>query len=260
MINGRVYADNKESVVWIFTEEFREKLKHNIIEGVFPRRCPVCGEVVDEPDRKICPDCQPELHMLQEPVCKVCGRELHDELAERCNCCQRHRFSFEYGMVLMEYNRAAAVSMAAVKYGGAKEYLDYYAEEVVKRYGKQIKRLNIDAIVPVPVHKERLKKRGYNQAEVLADHLGAELGIPVCRDALKRKRKTEASKELGAAERLKNLGKAFCEGEVPDGLYTALLVDDIFTTGATMEACTRVLRSAGVGKVYVLSLCAASDI
>lgn len=245
--------------MWNSREEIWKTAKHNMIEALFPRRCPVCGDVVDVPKAWICPDCIGELQIIQEPVCKICGRPLHDELAEHCNNCQRHRYSFEYGMVLMEYNAVAANSMAAIKYHGAREYLEYYAVEVVKQYGEAIRRLQPDAIVPVPVHAARLRKRGYNQAGVLADLLGTYLDIPVYEDALIRNKKTVALKELGAADRLKSLECAFCAKNIPEELRTVLLVDDIFTTGATMEACTRALKSGGVERVYVFALCASSD-
>ena len=93
------------------------------------------------------------------------------------------------------------------------------------------------------------------QAEVLAVCLGKRLGIPVGSGMLIRDKKTKPQKELSAADRLKNLSGAFRAGTIPEGIKTVLLVDDIYTTGSTVEACARALRSAGVSRVYFVVIC-----
>ncbi len=226
---------------------------------LFPRRCPVCGDVVIPRGEYICPECIGELHFISEPVCKVCGREILSEDEELCSNCKRHKFSFEYGYALMSYNDVAAQSIARIKYSGAKEYLDYYGKTAAEIYGDRIRAMGVDAIVPIPVHKSRLKKRGYNQAAVLAHVMGDAIGIPVYEDALHRNKKTTALKELNAAERLKNLTSAFYAGDIPSDMNSVLLVDDIFTTGATLEATTRCLKRAGVDKVYCFALAIKAD-
>ena len=92
-------------------------------------------------------------------------------------------------------------------------------------------------------------------AEVLAVCLGKRLGIPVEPGMLIRDKKTKPQKELSAADRLKNLSGAFRAGTIPEGIKTVLLVDDIYTTGSTVEACARALRSAGVSRVYFVVIC-----
>ena len=227
---------------------------------LFPRRCPVCEEPVMPKGELICPECIRKLHFITEPVCKVCGREIGNCEDELCSNCKRHRFSFEYGYSLMSYSDVAARSITRIKYTGAREYLDFYGKKAVELYGERIKAMRVDAIVPVPVHKSRLKKRGYNQAMVLADIMGRDLGIPVFEDALRRNKKTAALKELNAAERLKNLTSAFFAGKIPEDMHSVLIVDDIFTTGATLEATSRCLKKAGVERIYCFTLAIKSDI
>ena len=118
------------------------------------------------------------------------------------------------------------------------------------RYGDMIRRMDVDAIVPVPIHRSRRRKRGFNQAEILAEILGKKLGIPVEPELLKRNRKTVPQKELSPSERLKNLTGAFLAESLPDDKKRILLVDDIYTTGSTLEACARVLKNAGAEVVY----------
>ena len=218
--------------------------KQWLLSVLFPRRCPVCEEIVSPRGALICPDCERKLHFLTEPTCESC---------------KRHRFLFKRSIALVGYDDVAARSISRIKYTGAREFLDYYGREAVRRRGEELRRMQIDAIVPVPVHPSRKRKRGYNQATVLAEVMGAELGLPVYEAALYRRKKTAASKELNAAERLKNLMSAFYAGPIPQDLRRVLLVDDIFTTGATMESCTRTLLAAGVEEVYCFALAIRSE-
>lgn len=163
-------------------------------------------------------------------------------------------------MALLCYNEAARHSMAAVKYKNRREYLDFYSQALVYRYGQWLNFIGADGIVPVPVHSARMRSRGFNQAEELAVRISRLSGIPVISDLLIRIRKTTAQKELNAAERLKNLQSAFGISayyqkhpeQIPE---IAVLVDDIYTTGSTAEACSRILLAAGVKRVHVMTIC-----
>lgn len=178
-----------------------------------------------------------------------------DRTAEFCEDCMVHRHSFEYGIGLLNYDETARKSMAKIKYENKREYLDFYGNAMVIRHGNAIRRMDVDAIVPVPVHRSRLRKRGFNQAELFADRIGEKLNIPVVPEILIRTRKTMPQKELSAADRLKNLSGAFETGKIPNGIRRVLLVDDIYTTGSTAEACSRVLKAAGIEEVYVAVIC-----
>ena len=171
---------------------------------------------------------------------------------EYCPDCAAHPRSFSHGMALFNYNEISAPSLAMVKYHDRREYLDFYAEAAYRRYAKTIARLSPDLIIPVPVHKSRLKKRGFNQAEEFGKRLSGYLGIPVSSEFLVRPKKTAPQKDLGPALRLKNLEQAFFCKKLPSGVKKVLLIDDIYTTGSTAEACARALKKAGAGQVYLL--------
>ena len=223
---------------------------------IFPRRCPVCGGIVLPRGELICPECVKELSPVRQPLCLSCGKQMEGGgTGEYCGDCLRHPKSFRRNFALLNYNEAARNSMVAIKYKNKREYLDFYAAAVCRRFGRQIMRVRPDFLVAVPIHSSRMKSRGYNQAGLLADRIGAQLGIPVCHGALIRTRKTRPQKELNPAERLRNLQQAFGAGQLPDGVSTVILVDDIYTTGSTMEACARILLSMGVKEVYGLTLC-----
>lgn len=179
---------------------------------------------------------------------------------EYCPDCMRHPRSFDGGAALFHYNEAARQSMAAIKYKNRREYLDFYSQALVSRYGKWLSHIQPDALVPVPVHPARRRKRGFNQAEELAERISLLTGIPVRADLLIRIRKTLPQKELNPAERLNNLRLAFAVSDFykahPEQIpRRVVLADDIYTTGSTMEACTRVLKAAGVKQVYIMSIC-----
>lgn len=230
-------------------------MKHYMINLLFPRRCPVCGDIVQPFGELICPGCVAELSPVRQPACKKCGKEVESSRMEYCYDCARHPRAFEQNFALLNYNAAASRSMSAIKYKGRREYLDFYSQAACRRFAKAIRRASPDVLVPVPVHPSRRRIRGFNQAELLARHVGRQLQIPVCPKGLKRAKKTLPQKELNQEERLQNLRQAFVPGILPEGVKTVLLVDDIYTTGSTLEACARVLKSMGAEKIYGLTLC-----
>ena len=204
--------------------------------------------------RLICPACERRLSVVEPPVCMKCGKEILSGEAEYCPDCSRYRRSFSYGVSLLNYTEEAAGSMAAVKYRNKREYLDYFAEKAASQCGERLLGMQADFIVPVPIHSARRRKRGFNQAEILAQKLGEKLGIPVHSGLLRRVRNTEPQKELGPSERLRNLEKAF---EADDGCrgLNLILADDIYTTGSTVEACARALKRAGAKNIFFFTVC-----
>lgn len=222
------------------------------LDLLFPRRCPICGQIVIPKEGLICPACVRKLSWVREPVCKSCGKEILSGTAEYCPDCTAHPRSFSHGMALFNYNEVSAPSLAMIKYHNRREYLDFYAKAVYKRYEKTIARLSPDRIIPVPVHKSRLKKRGFNQTEEFGKRLSGYTKIPMASGFLIRSKKTVPQKDLGPALRLKNLEQAFFCKKLPSGVKKVLLIDDIYTTGSTAEACSRALKKAGAEHVYLL--------
>lgn len=232
---------------------------------LFPRVCAVCGQMVGMQGDFVCYECLDKLSLVKQPACKKCGKEIISEPAEYCPDCSRYPKSFESGMALLNYNEVTRKSMAEIKYKNRREYLDFYAEAMGVRFEKRVQRIQPEMLVPVPVHSSRKRKRGFNQAEELALRLGRRWQLPVCSDMLVRIRKTDPQKELTPTERLKNLQDAFAlkqpgkrwNGTLPQ---TILLIDDIYTTGSTVEACTRVVKEAGIERVHVMVICIGSGV
>ncbi len=226
---------------------------------LFPRRCPVCGGIVVPGQALICPGCLGKLSPIRNPVCKKCGKELFNDQAEYCADCIRHPKTFESGRALLCYDQTAQASVTAIKYKNKREYLDFYAAAMAWRFQSQIRLWKPNALVPVPIHPSRRRRRGFNQAEELAVRLGWAWQVPVYTGLLVRSKKTSPQYGLSASERLRNLQHAFEVSHVPDQpemvLRSVVLIDDIYTTGSTIEACTRVLKAAGIDKVYFLTIC-----
>lgn len=218
----------------------------------------MCDEIVYPTGEKICPECLGKLHFVKEPVCLKCGKEIDSERQEYCIDCIRWKKEFEAGFALVNYEETARRSMAGIKYKNKREYLDFYADEIVMRYTDKIQRICPDILVPVPIHPRRRWERGFNQAEVLAQKLGKEWNIPVCTDLLIRRKQTDPQKNLSPTERRRNLKEAFENLKRTDRVSCAVLVDDIYTTGATAQECTLALKKAGIQKVYVLTICIGS--
>ena len=226
---------------------------------LFPRRCPVCGEIVQPIGEKICPSCVRLLSPVRQPCCKKCGKEISDMQGEFCPDCMRRRKTFDSGMALLNYNETARRSMAAIKYKNRREYLDFYAQAMALRFEKIVKVWSADALIPVPVHPSRRRVRGFNQAEELARRLSDYWEIPTDTKILIRKKKTLPQRDLGPSQRLKNLQEAFdLHPSVQDRQNLpkcVIIIDDIYTTGSTVEACSRILRAAGIKHIHVLAIC-----
>lgn len=157
--------------------------------------------------------------------------------------------------------------MMRFKYGGRAEYAGFYAEAIF-RYGSHVfagreraKRFpfQADAILPVPIHPERYRKRGYNQAEELGRELSFRTGIPLCPDLVFRKKKTLPQKGLSGVQRRQNLSGAFAVKKGRIIPRRILLVDDIYTTGSTLNAMTEIiLKTAPETEVFCVCACIAA--
>lgn len=228
------------------------------VDLLFPRRCPVCDGIVREPGEKICLSCLKKLKLLTPPWCLCCGKKLSEE-AEYCPECGEAEQPFVRGRMLYEY-QSAAPAIYRFKYGGRREYADFFGEQVSLYLGDFIKSASPQALVPIPLHKKRERKRGYNQADLLAQSIGRRMGVPVLRRTLVRTKNTAPLKRLNPQERQNNLKKAFKIARNDVELKTIIIIDDIYTTGSTIKEAARVLKQAGAEKIYFITLAGGSGI
>lgn len=220
---------------------------------LYPRRCPVCHRILMDQKALVCPECESVFRPITEDYCLKCGSPVKPE-EEYCRDCAGQRRNFDEGRGIFLYDQKMRRSLIRYKYYGSREYADYYAVSMY-RYGRRnILRWKPDVIIPVPLHRRKLRMRGFNQSGILAEKLGIFLDIPVSEGTLRKIRGTRSQKKLDAAQRRKNLRQAFRAERRLDGL-TVLLVDDVYTTGSTVEAAAACLKEAGAKKVCFLTLC-----
>lgn len=220
-----------------------------ILDLLYPRRCPICDRVTGRKD-SVCAECENRVRKVSEPSCKKCGKPIQDSRREYCFDCEKKKHFFVQGKALWVYEKKVKESVYRFKYQNKREYGRIYAKEIAEKYGEWIRSKGIQAIVPVPLHKNRRRQRGYNQAEILARELGRCLKIPVRTDILFRVRDTNPQKTLSDTERKNNLKKAFKSTGSIVQLDHILIVDDIYTTGSTLDAAALALLDAGVKEVY----------
>jgi ComF family protein len=193
--------------------------------------------------------------VLTEPLCKKCGKKLSDEEEEYCPDCARKKHLYVRGRAAFEYDTLMRASVGRFKYRNRREYADYYVREIVRSCGAAVLAWQADALIPIPLHRSKRRSRGFNQAELIARGVGKSLEIPVCTDLLIRSRRTKPQKELNDLERRANLKNAFQAVGNDVKLKKVILVDDIYTTGSTIDEAAAVLLENGAEKVYFLCIC-----
>ena len=226
-----------------------------VAQLLFPRHCPVCDRIVIPWGEKICLDCLKRLKLLESPWCMQCGKKLAAP-GEYCRDCGPGKHSYIRGRSLYEYG-SAAKSIYRFKYGGRQEYAAFFGEQIVEYLGDFLRAARPEGLVPIPLHPRRRAGRGYNQAELLAREIGARTGVPVYADWLLRVKNTIPLKQLSPKERQNNLKKAFKIAGNDVKLKTVVIVDDIYTTGATIDEAAKVLKQAGVERIYFVALASA---
>ena len=224
-------------------------------EILFPRRCPVCDDIVKPWGELCCPECKKRLEYLGGNYCMKCGKGLLRQETEFCQDCRKYKHKFIRGRSLYRYESVAG-ALFRFKYQGRQEYADFWGEELYQHLGREILAMKADAIVPVPLHKSRLNERGYNQADLLGKALAKRVQLPFLNKIVVRHKKTLPQKQLSYGERQNNLKKAFKLSANDVKLNTVIIVDDIYTTGSTVDALGEVFLEQGTKKVYVVTLAA----
>lgn len=224
---------------------------------LYPHRCAVCDSAVRKCTGLICGRCRGRINLIEEPRCLKCSKPLDNQEKEYCLDCRRGSHEYERGYAAFLYQGYMQESLMRFKYGGRQEYGMFYGSILAEFAGHFFRGCRPQILIPVPVHRSKLIKRGYNQAEILAAEISKRWKIPMEAKCIRRTRHTKAQKNLTPRERKKNLTDAFeiC-GNVP--WKSVMLVDDIYTTGSTVDALAGILKEAGVEKVYFIAVCIGS--
>lgn len=227
--------------------------KRLILDALYPARCPVCNRILPDRKLRVCPGCSGSLHPIRDDYCLKCGKPVPGS-EEYCSDCKNRKREFRQGRGVFLYNMQMKRSLLRYKYYGSREYGQYYAEEIYRYAGGQIKSWKPDILVPVPLTRRKKRSRGFNQAEDLAEKLGTLLQIPAACGLAVKIKETKSQKKLNAVERSGNLKDAFLITESVQGLKV-LIVDDVYTTGSTVEMLAKCLKENGAAEVCFITLC-----
>lgn len=224
-----------------------------ILKLLWPEVCPFCGRVYQ---KGVCPACEIKVKklMIRQPYCMKCGKPLRREEQEYCYDCENTKHYFDRGRALWVHKIPVSHSIYQFKYHNQREFGKYYADEMFRKFEYVIREWKPDLIIPIPLHNRRRRKRGYNQTMLIAVRLGKLMHIPVSEKILKRVRYTNPQKKLDHTTRKKNLSNAFSVENMTSDVKNVLLIDDIYTTGNTINEAARRLKAAGVEKVYFLTV------
>lgn len=216
-----------------------------MISLVYPDRCYYCGEYMYGNKILICKNCLRTLPLIKGNKCNVCGRE------EFCCYCKAGDFAFERNISFMRYDGPCKDIISRYKFGKIPQLSEFMGDELSKLIKTEYDGIHFDYVTYVPMHPINKLRRQFNQSELLAGVVAKYLGVPLV-NSLKKRFSFKQQKQLGKDERIKQIRDKF-KSRLKFNNSTILLIDDVFTTGATLNECSRVLINSGVDKVYTAS-------
>jgi ComF family protein len=222
------------------------RIRTSLLDLLFPLRCLGCGRE----GSLLCPSCSGALPRVRQPVCRCCGTSIRD--GTLCPSCLSHTMTIDGIRSVLMFGGIARQAVHGLKYRHLKAMAAPLGELLagfLRSYP-----LPGEVLVPVPLHPGRLRERGYNQAALLAKETGRLAGLPVVEGWLVRRRDTVTqAKTASAAERRSNVQDAFAATRDLRG-ESVLLIDDVCTTGATLDACASALKASGAGLIWGLTV------
>lgn len=234
-------------------KSFTAALYKRILHLLFPRECVGCScDLAWNAEGFLCPACKRELKVPGPLICQRCGTVLKAGGAHcyACRGSRGKRYKCKIIRSAWQFNAPSRALIHALKYGGLDYLAPLMAEDMVHRFSQLKELAGADLIVPVPLHRLKLRQRGYNQSELLARCFARKTGLPFLENGLVRVRNTPSQTALNRAGRLENMTGAFScvRPEAVKG-RTVLLIDDVATTGATLEGCAQALKQGGAKQV-----------
>lgn len=234
---------------------------NDLINFIFPVNCRTCDEpFLSLKEKYICNECFSKIKFITPPYCDKCGKILVESFSEierpLCQECQTHKRYFYKARGVGIYEDVLRESIHILKFEKKEGIHNQLGNLLVNYLKEQHQELisQIDFIIPVPLHRKRLRARGFNQAQLLSISIGNYFNLPLNLD-LKRIRFTTPQMNLDREERMQNIKGAFgIKNHHSITRKSILLIDDIFTTGATVNECSKVLIKAGAKQVFVLTL------
>lgn len=231
-----------------------------VLDLVYPALCPACGLVLGAGRRDpLCGACWTGIARIAPPCCVRCGLPLPTfgdaappAVVGVCASCASEPPAFDYARAAAVYAGALRDALHAFKFERRRALAAPLADLIAEQWASALP-AGAEALVPVPLSPARERERGFNQAALVAERLGAVLGLPVRPRWLRRARPTRPQSDLSAGERRVNVRDAFTAAPAVAGRHL-IVVDDVLTTGATAAECARALKRAGAREVGVLAV------
>lgn len=229
----------------------------SLLDVVLPRYCAGCGENAAPDGGFFCWDCRHRFPVVTSPFCAVCGDPADGavSMAYQCAACRQQAPHFDRARSALRYRGAVKNALQAFKYSNAVWLRNDLAGLISACIEVHYAGIDLDAVAFVPLHPRKERTRSFNQSQLLAAEVARRRGLAVLRRGLRRVRDTPTQTRLAAGARRMNMAGAF---EILDAQWLinrqVLLVDDVMTTGATVNECARMLKRAGAAGVYVVSV------
>ena len=232
-----------------------------LVSVFFPSGCRICEQLLTTASRvPVCEECLASFEKVPAVVCEVCGSPLPglgglEGVPLLCPACQQQTFAFDKARGYAVYADAMVRAILLLKFEQIEPLGTWFAERLAELVNSAGDPVAADVVVPVPLHRQRERERGYNQAALISKPLAKKLKLPHKAVLLMRTRARPDKQVLSLEERWESVRGAFATrpGSQVDNLRV-LLVDDVLTTGATLDACARALRDAGAKAVIGLTV------
>ncbi|MEN6621748.1 MAG: ComF family protein [Smithella sp.] len=233
-------------------------LFNDVCDIIFPPQCLACTEIINQPAKKhFCSDCFEKINFITDNFCPICGMPYLVNPAGRhvCGSCLENKPYYCQARAVAAFETVIMDTVHKFKYGRNISTGHALGSFMADFAFPDFDFSEFSLLIPVPLHVNRLRERGFNQSLLLANQIGRKYKLPVDFSLLKRSKSTLTQTGLNKAEREKNVKGAFTvvDGEKIKG-KKIILIDDVFTTGATINECAKVLFKAGAQKTAVLTL------
>ena len=225
------------------------RIKERVSEVAFPRRCPLCGSVINSNER-ICSRCSRDVEFIRRPICRICGRPLYS-----CNC-RKGDYAFVRNVSPLVYTKSAKKGIHRMKFNDSPYSCTYFGKLMANTVRTEYldSGVRFDCVIGVPMFKDDFLTRGYNQAVLLAKTVAEEIEVPLLHKVMIKTQKTRPQHTLSFMERRRNIEGVFrvTSPEMIRG-QIVLLCDDVTTSGNTLNECSLTLLEAGAMAVYCVT-------
>lgn len=238
--------------IFVRVKNFFSGLVGFVEDLLFPEyACFICGREAKDQDYHMCDECKKTFPFIKGELCFKCGHPVL-EGNDYCDRCRSYNYDFDEARAVFEYDKETKGRILGIKYNNQKYLAKFFARlmlDTLIEWG-----IDVDFIIPVPISRSRRRERGFNQTELIAYALEDLTGLPVMTKIVAKKDDSKIQKDLGLRERFENM-KGMFELDKRYNLKgkNILIVDDVFTTGATVSEISRTLRKSNPNKVYVLT-------